>query len=55
MGGSVFADRAVLSQARQRPPAEGTGADVAHLFSAAMVQLSDLGVEEALYDSATMR
>src|SRR6516162_7100631 len=35
---AVRADRAVLSQSRQRPPAGRGGADAAHLFLAAMVQ-----------------
>jgi IS5 family transposase len=55
VAGAVQADRAVLSQAGQWPSADRGGADAAHLFSAAWFNLSDPGVEEALYDSLAMR
>ena len=58
MGEVVCADRAALSQAGQRTTAERAGTDAADLFSAALQQwfnLADPAVEEALYDSATLR
>ena len=55
MVGAVRADRAVLSQAGQWPPAGRGGTHAAALFSAAMFNLSDPAVEEALYDSLAMR
>src|SRR5215471_18690685 len=38
MAGAVHADRTILSEARQWPPADRYRADAAHLFRAAMVQ-----------------
>jgi hypothetical protein len=49
----MFADRAVLSQAGERASPGGTGARI--YFLQQWFNLSDPGVEEALYDQATMR
>ena len=55
MGRAVRADRAVLSEAGQWPPAGRGRADAARLIPAAMVQPIDPAVEEALYGSLAMR
>ena len=55
MVGAVRVDRAVLSEARQWPPADRGRADAADLFLQHWFNLSDPAVEEALYDSQTMR
>jgi transposase, IS5 family len=49
------ADRAVLSEAGQWPPADRDRADGATLFLQQWFNLSDPAVEEALYDSLAMR
>ena len=55
MDGHVCSDRAVLSQGRQRPPPYGLERMLRIYFLQQWFNLSDPGVEEALYDLATMR
>ena len=55
MAGAVRADRAVLSQSRQRPPAVGVERMLRIYFLQQWFNLSDPAVEEALYDSLAMR
>ena len=55
MGRAVRADRAVLSEAGQWPPADRGRADAARLFLQQWFNLSDPAVKEALYGSLAMR
>ena len=55
MAGAVPADRAVLSEARQRPSADRDERMLRIYFLQQWFNLSDPAVEEALYDSQAMR
>jgi len=53
--GAVWADRAILSEARQWPSADWVRADAVIYFLQHWFNLSNLAVKEALYDSLAMR
>src|SRR6516225_10741997 len=55
VAGAVRADRAVLSQSRQRSPAVGVERMLRIYFLQQWFNLSDPAVEEALYESLAMR